>query len=64
MRTIELSDDEHTLLGDLLDQSYRELKEEIYKTETRQYKEALKLRESHLVSMLTKLGRPAATQAA
>jgi len=64
MRQIELSDEEIAILADLLDQDYRNLKEEIYKTETREFKEALKAREALMVGLLTKLGRPPMVQAA
>jgi len=53
--TIELSDAEGRLLAELLDRDYRDLKEEINKTETYAYKEALKERERLLVGMLAKV---------
>jgi hypothetical protein len=58
---VELSPDEHRLLTELLDQDYRELKEEINKTETFDYKRALKERERTLVGLIGKLARTAAT---
>jgi len=64
MRQIELTDEETQILTDMLDQEFRNLKEEIYKTETRGFKEALKAREALLVGLLTKLGHPPVVQAA
>ena len=57
--TIELSEAEERLLAELLDSDYRDLKEEINKTETFDYKEALKERERLLVGMIAKLGQTA-----
>ncbi len=54
---IELNETEISVLGDLLDQAYRDLKEEIYKTETDAYKDALKEREAILLGLLKKVGR-------
>jgi tRNA (guanine37-N1)-methyltransferase len=51
-----LSDEERALLAELLDADYRELKEEINKTEGYDYKEALKARERLLESLLAKVG--------
>ena len=56
--TIELTEAEGQVLAELLDQDFRDLKEEIHRTETYDYKEALKEREAVLVSILSKLGRP------
>jgi hypothetical protein len=56
--TLDLTEAEVQLLTEILDQSFRDLKDEIYRTETYDYKEALKQREALLVTMLTKLGRP------
>ena len=55
---LTLSDEERALLAELLDADYRELKEEINKTEGYDYKEALKARERLLESLLAKLGAP------
>ena len=55
---LELSREEHALLAELLDQDFRELKEEINKTEAFAYKEALKARERMLVGLIDKLNRP------
>jgi DNA-binding MarR family transcriptional regulator len=52
---LELTDAEQELLANLLDNAMRELKEEIYKTETYDYKEQLKEREALLVGLLTRV---------
>jgi hypothetical protein len=59
---IDITDVERTELGDLVEQAYRNLKEEIYKTEDREFKEALKRREAAFLSILQKLGRGPAIQ--
>ena len=56
--TIELTEAEVQLLAELLDSDFRDLKEEIHRTETYEYKEALKQREALLAGILTRLGRP------
>ncbi len=56
---LELSDEEHAVLAELLDRQLRDLKEEIYKTETTDYKEALKARERTLVGLIGKVNRSA-----
>ncbi len=61
---LELTAEERTLLVQLLDNALRDLKEEIYKTETFDYKEALKERERTLVGLLDRLNRPTSTQPA
>ena len=53
---LELTADEHALLVTILDQALRDLKEEVYHTETMEYKEALKQREQLLQGLLSKLG--------
>jgi hypothetical protein len=55
---IELSDAELTLLRGVLDQAFRDLKEEVYKTETYTFKEQLLGQERVLEGLLAKLGRP------
>ena len=57
---LELSADEVTLLADLLDQDFRDLKEEIGKTEAYEYKQQLRTRERILTGLLQKV-RDAAT---
>lgn len=53
--SIELSPEERTLLVEILDESLRNLKEEIYHTDSFDYKEALKARESLLLGLLERL---------
>ena len=55
---LTLSDDERALLVELLDADYRELKEEIGKTEAFDYKESLRARERLLESLIAKVGSP------
>jgi hypothetical protein len=57
---VELSPDEYTLLAELLDRNFRDLKEEINKTEAFDYKVALKARERTLVGLIGKVSRTAA----
>jgi len=52
---VELSSEEYTLLVELLDRDFRDLKEEINKTEAFDYKAALKARERTLVALIEKL---------
>ncbi len=54
---IEINETEVSVLGEVLEQAYRDLKEEVYKTETDAYKDALKAREATLLGLLEKLGR-------
>jgi|tagenome__1003787_1003787.scaffolds.fasta_scaffold10451732_1 hypothetical protein len=61
---LDISEEERELLADLLEQDFRELKEEIYHTETRSFKDTLKLRETALLSVLHKLGRDPASMVA
>ncbi len=56
---LELTTDERALLANILDQALRDLKEEVYHTETMEYKEALKKREQLLQGLLRKLGAEA-----
>ena len=53
---LTLSDPEMSLLREILDEDYRNLKEEINKTETADFKHELKEREALLESVLHKLG--------
>jgi hypothetical protein len=57
---INLTAEEHALLAELLDASFRELKEEIGKTEGLEYQTMLRARERALTSLIEKVGRPAA----
>ena len=52
---LELTGDEQTLLAGLLDEAMRDLKEEIYHTETYDYKEQLKVREQLMLGLLGKV---------
>ena len=52
---LEIGGDEKALLADILDTAYRDLKEEINKTEAHQFKQQLKARESLLVSLLERV---------
>jgi hypothetical protein len=54
---LELSGDEHVLLAELLDGAFRDLKEEINKTEAFDYKQGLKARERTLVGLIEKVER-------
>ncbi|MBX5491307.1 MAG: hypothetical protein IRZ14_09110 [Chloroflexi bacterium] len=53
---VELTQEESTLLANLLDQAIRDLKAEIHHTDTPGYKEQLKEREALMVGLLRKLG--------
>jgi hypothetical protein len=55
---LTLSDDEASLLRELLDHTYRDIKYEIADTDTRAYKEQLRKREQQLLAMLTRFGGP------
>jgi hypothetical protein len=57
--TFELSADEAALLADLLDQDYRDLKEEIGKTEAYDYQQQLRARERLLIGLLQKVQQAA-----
>ena len=52
---LELTGDEQTLLAGLVDEALRDLKEEIYHTETYEYKDQLKAREQLMIGLLGKL---------
>ena len=52
---LELTDAERQILAEILDNALSNLKEEIYHTETYDYKEQLKLRESTLIGLLGKV---------
>jgi len=55
---VDLSDEEATLLRSLLDQAYRDLKEEVYKTETYTFKDQLVGQERIVARLLARLGGP------
>ncbi len=52
---LELTNEEQAVLADIVDEELRDLKEEIYKTETFEYKEQLQKREDLLEKLLAKL---------
>ena len=52
---LDLGTDERTLLVGLVDESLRNLKEEIYHTDTVEYKDQLKAREALMIRILDKL---------
>lgn len=54
---LELTQDELAMVKDILETAYRDLKEEIYKTEDYNYKLLLKEREKHLESVLHKISQ-------
>lgn len=53
---LNLSDDEATLLRELVEAAYRDLKEESYKAEDHDFKRVLAGRKVVMESLLTKLG--------
>ena len=55
MMQLEIGSEERSLLIDVLDSAYRNLKEEINKTETYAFKDELKGREAILLSLLDQL---------
>ena len=52
---LEIRTEEKALLADILDTAFRDLKEEINKTEAHEFKAQLKMRESMLVSLLDRV---------
>ncbi|HEX3244892.1 MAG TPA: hypothetical protein VHX16_05765 [Chloroflexota bacterium] len=55
---LDLSSEERAVVADILDSALRDLKEEINKTETFDFKEGLKRREEIIVRLLGRLGSP------
>jgi len=55
---IDLTADETAVVTEILDSALGELREEIYKAEVTEYKDALKKRESVLTGLLARLGAP------
>lgn len=53
---LELTFDEATLISSLLDRDLRDLKAEIYHTDTLEYRAQLKARERLMLGLLDKLG--------
>ena len=54
---VEITAEEQAVVIELLEQAYRDLKEEIYHSEARDFKDQLKSREALLANVLQKLGR-------
>jgi hypothetical protein len=52
---LELTADERGVIAGLVDEALRNLKEEIYHTDTYEYKEQLKAREQLMIGILQKL---------
>ncbi len=52
---LDLSTEERTLQAGLVDESLRNLKEEIYHTDTPDYKDQLKAREALIMGIMQKL---------
>jgi hypothetical protein len=55
---IELTEEELTLLRELIERANADLREEVYKTEAADWKRALKAQERALRGLLEKLGSP------
>ncbi len=61
---LELSAAEVAVIADVVDSALGEIREEVYKSETAEYKASLKEREAVLTSVLQRLGgRPASASA-
>ena len=58
---LDLTREELDLMKDLMESAYRDLKEEIYKTEDYAYKSQLKGRERTLESIMRKITQAAAS---
>lgn len=58
---VALTDEERSVLVDVLDREFRDTKGEVAHTDTFEYKERLKVRERILVGLLQKLGGAAVT---
>lgn len=59
MASVELTKDEIDLVMEVLESAYRDLREEVYKTEEHHYKEQLKQREARLEALLSKISAAA-----
>jgi len=60
--SLQLTPEELEMLRQLVNRELGNVKEEVYKTDSRAYKDMLKTREARMVSLLKKLqGEPAAT---
>jgi hypothetical protein len=58
---IDLTADETAVVTEILENARGEVREQIYKSEVAQYKDALRQRESMLTSLLARLGAPTPT---
>ncbi len=58
---IDLTADETAVVTEILDNALGELREQIYKAEVSEYKDALRQRESLLTGLLARLGAPTST---
>ena len=56
MPSLDLTEQEHALLRELLESSYTDLRQEIADTDTSTFKDVLKEREQRLQAILAKLG--------
>jgi hypothetical protein len=52
---LEIRGEEKVLLADILDSAFRDLKEEINKTEAHEFKQQLKVREELLAGLLDRI---------
>jgi len=59
---LQLTVEEHALLRDLIDRELGNIKEEVYKTDSADYKSMLKVRQAAIVSILSKLQGEAALE--
>jgi hypothetical protein len=55
---IDLTADETAVVTEILDSALGELREQIYKAEVTEYKDALRQRETILTGLLARLGAP------
>jgi hypothetical protein len=55
---IDLTADETAVVTEILDSALGELREQIYKAEVTEYKDALRQRETVLTGLLERLGAP------
>jgi hypothetical protein len=58
---IDLTADETAVVTEILENARGEVREQIYKSEVSEYKDALRQREVLLTGLLTRLGAPTST---
>jgi hypothetical protein len=58
---LDLTAEEVAVLADVLDSALGETREEVYKSEVTEYKDALKRREAVLAAVLQRMGLPQRT---